>query len=302
MTRTAARRALPFAVPPGRVMRVLALGLLIASVLAGCTSTGTQTPAASGGMGMSGGPTPGPEMGLGVVAGKGEATIEIAKESSSARGVQVVSVRSPEAGWLVVVSLDAPGGILGRMRVPAGDSSDLVVPLDTVDASRVRVRLHADAGSTGVFEYDPNRPERSPDKPVFVSGDPIEGDIRLTLYGVEAPQNLGQIRVSDQKLAADGRLLVDYVRLPGPSWVAVHVMEDGVPGPLVGWLARGAGESFAFGVPLEGAKPGDTLMVTVHVDRGELAEFEYEVSAPLTSIDQPYTANGLIVAQNVTLE
>lgn len=251
---------------------------------------------------MAGGPTPGPGMGLGVVAKKGSALIEMAAESSSARGVEVASVRSPAAGWLVVVSLDAPGGVLGRLRVPAGLSRDLLVPLDTLDASRVRVRLHADAGSKGVFEYDPNRPERSPDKPVFVSGDPIEGNIALSLYGVEAPQNLGQIRVSDQKLAADGRLLVDYVRLPGPSWVAVHVMEDGAPGPLVGWTARGAGESFAFGVPLQGVKPGDTLMVTVHVDRGQVNEFEYEVGAPLTSIDQPYTANGIIVAQNVTLK
>ncbi len=282
-------------------LALLASALLIALLLVACTTGEPEAGAEGGGMMGAGGPTPGPGMGLGVVAAKGSADIEIAQESSSAKGVEVERLLSPEPGWLVVCSLDAPGGILGKLQVPAGESTDLIVPLDTVDASRVRVRLHTDAGSDGVFEYDPTRPERSPDKPVFVEETPIEGDTRLTLYGVEAPQNLGSMQVLDQKLA-DGVLTVDYVRLPGPSWIAVHVMENGVPGPLVGWLERGEGESFKSGVPLIGTKPGDELMVTIHIDRGQVGDFEYEVAAPLTSIDQPYTANGLIVAQQVVLQ
>jgi len=281
--------------------------ILAASVLvSACSSTesGAQ-PGSGGGSGMgmgSGGPTEGPEMGLGVIAAKGKADIELADESDSTKGVAVKRIVSPEEGWLVVVSLDAPGGVLGKVRVPAGESENVIVPLDTADASKVRVRLHADAGRSSVFEYDPVRPDRSADKPVFVEGDPIEGDIILTRYGVEAPQNLGSMLVSDQRLGGDGELLVDYVRLPGPSWIAVHVMENNVPGRLVGWVQRYEGESFDIQVPIEGASPGDMLMVTIHIDRNEIGAFEYEVEAPLTSIDQPYTANGLIVAKNVKLE
>jgi len=295
---------------PRRTLRVVPLiALLLAttvlmSACSGTAESGAQSASGGGsGMGMgSGGPTEGPEMGLGVIAAEGEAEMDLADESTSLKGVAVDRVVSPEAGWVVVVSLDAPGGILGKVRVPAGESEDVIVPLDTADASKVRVRLHADGGRSSVFEYDPNRPSRSSDKPVFVEGDPIEGDITLTAYGVEAPQNLGSMLVQDQRLGGDGAVLVDYVRLPGPSWIAIHVMENNVPGRLVGWVQRYEGESFDVQVPIEGASPGEMLMVTIHIDRNNIGDFEYEVEAPLTSIDQPYTANGLIVAKNIRLQ
>lgn len=280
----------------------LAASLLFALCVAGCSSAGSEAEG-SGGMGMGGsGPTPGPGMGLGVVAPRGSSELEAPEENRSAKGVMVDRVLAPSPGWLVVRSLSSPGGVLGRVRVPEGVSRDVVVPLDAADASRVRVALHVDRGQSSVFEYDPNRPERSFDKPIFVDGDPIEADVDLELYGVEAPQNLGAMLVKDQKLGEGGTLLVEYVRLPGPSWVAVHIMEDGVPGRLLGWVPRGKGESFSFPVPLTGAHPGDELMVTLHIDRGVIGEFEYDVSSPLNAVDQPFTANGLIVAQNVTLQ
>lgn len=283
---------------------LLAVLLGVSVVLSACSTSDSDAQAGSGsGMGMgSGGPTEGPEMGLGVIAAPGEAEIELAKESTSVKGVEVKRIVAPEESWLVVVSLDAPGGILGKIRIPAGENADVIVPLDTADTSRVRVRLHTDAGRSNVFEYDPTRPERSNDKPVFVEGDPVEGDITLTAYGVEAPQNLGSMLAKDQRLRADGMLLVDYVRLPGPSWIAVHRMVDGVPGPLVGWVSRPEGESFDVEVPIEGVSPGDMLMVTVHIDRGEVGTFEYEVEGPLTSVDQPYTANGIIVSKNIQMQ
>ena len=293
---------------PRRTSAILLIVLLlcVSIVLSACSTADSDAQAGSeggSGMGMgSGGPTEGPEMGLGVIAAAGEAEIELDQESASVKGVEVKRIVAPEDSWLVVVSLDAPGGVLGKVRIPAGERTDVIVPLDTADASRVRVRLHADAGRASVFEYDPTRPERSNDKPIFVEGEPVEGEITLTAYGVEAPQNLGSMLAKDQRLRADGMLLVDYVRLPGPSWIAVHRMVDGVPGPLVGWVPRPEGESFDVEVPIEGVSAGDMLMVTVHIDRGEVGAFEYEVEAPLTSVDQPFTANGIIVSKNIRLQ
>lgn len=254
-------------------------------------------------MGMvDSGKTAGPGMGLGVVAAADDAELELAESSVSSDGVEVQRVVSPGPGWLVVVSLEPGSGILGRLAVPSGESVGLSVPLDTLDASLVRVRLQVDRGSTGEFEFDPARPERSPDKPVFVGGECVEGDIALTGYGIAAPQNFGWLSVKDQRIGDDGMLHVDYARLPGPSWIAAHVMVDGVPGPLVGWVSRGAGESFDIDVPVEGVAKGDMLMVTVHADRGVAGEFEYRVDHPLTSIDQPYVSNGIVVSENITLQ
>ncbi|MDO9107993.1 MAG: hypothetical protein Q7U89_03270, partial [Coriobacteriia bacterium] len=266
--------------------------------LTGCATQSSD----SGAMGMAdGGSTPGPGMGLGVVAANGDASLEVAEESSSAQGILVSRVVSPGDGWLVIRSVAAPYGVLGRVRVESGESRDVLVTLDAADSAFVRVALHADRGHHRVFEYDPVRPQRSFDKPVFVDQVPVENDIVITNFGVEAPQNLASVAVKDQELGPDGSLLVDYVRLPGPSWVAVHIMSDGVPGRLLGWLARGKGESFAFSVPLDGAEAGDRVMVTLHADLGEIFRFEYDVSGPLGSIDQPYSASGIVVAKTVLL-
>lgn len=240
-------------------------------------------------------------MGLGVVASPDDALLELAESSSATDGVAVQRVVSPGPGWVVVVSLEPGSGILGKLAVPAGESAGLSVPLDTLDASLVRIRLQVDRGKVGEFEFDAARPERSPDKPVFVDGECVESDITLTGYGVPAPQNFGWLSVKDRALGDNGMLRIDYARLPGPSWIAAHVMVDGVPGPLVGWVQRGAGESFDVDVPVKGVAKGDMLMVTVHVDRGTPGEFEYQVDKPLTSIDQPYTSNGIIVSENITL-
>lgn len=272
---------------------------LLALPLTGCAAQDSD----AGSMGMeAGGPTPGPGMGLGVVAARGEASIEIAEESSSAEGILVRRVVSPGAGWLVIRSRMAPYGVLGRVHVDAGESRDILVTLDAADSAFVRVALHADHGRDQVFEFDPIRPERSFDKPVFVDQAPLEGDVLIANFGIEAPQNLASMVVKDQQLGPEGSLLVDYVRLPGPSWVAVHIMSDGVPGRLLGWVARGRGESFAFRVPLDGVQAGDQVMVTLHADRGEILQFEYDVSGPLGSIDQPYTASGIVVAKAVLLQ
>ncbi|MBU4555389.1 MAG: hypothetical protein KJ747_00765 [Actinobacteria bacterium] len=272
---------------------------LLAAPLTGCAAQDAD----SGAMGMAaGGPTPGPGMGLGIVAADGDASLQVAEESSSAEGILVQRVVSPGAGWLVVRSLIEPYGVLGRVHIDAGESRDVLVTLDAADSAFARVALHADRGSRQVFEYDPLRPERSFDKPVFVDQVPVESDVAISNFGIEAPQNMASMVVKDQQLGPDGSLLVDYVRLPGPSWVAVHIMSDGVPGRLVGWVARGKGESFAFRVPLDGVQAGDRVMVTLHADTGEILQFEYDVSGPLGSIDQPYTASGIVVAKAVLLQ
>jgi hypothetical protein len=268
------------------------------AALAGCAGrdvVGDARPA--GGMGMGGS---GSAMVSGVVAASGSATLAPGAVADASGALTIPRVVSPGSAWIVVRSASAPGGVLGAALVPAGESRDVKVRLATLDGARVRIALHADRGTPGVFEFDPASPERSLDKPVYVDNLPIEREAAIGGYAVEAVPNSVLLMVEDQRSPV-GALRVRYLLLPGPAWISVNLVEKGLPGRRVGLLARPAGESQEIDVPLDAPAGPGGLAVTVFADRGRIGTFEYDAADPLGSTDRPYSSAGVVATQRIRI-
>ncbi len=82
--------------------------------------------------------------------------------------VTVARVVATEPGWIVIhADKDGnPGPILGKTQVQAGENLNVVVAIDTANATpRLHAMLHVDHGTAGTFEFP-----GGPDVPVKVEG------------------------------------------------------------------------------------------------------------------------------------
>ncbi|MDO8963902.1 MAG: hypothetical protein Q7W30_05340 [Coriobacteriia bacterium] len=276
--------------------------LTLAVFASGCAASSSDgAGAAEGGMGMSGASPGASNIMFGSIAASGSAVVEPASPALSARGIRLARVVAPVDGWIVARSFDATGAVLGATRVARGESRDVLVPLGAVDGGPVRVALHTDRGRTGVLEYDPVRPERAIDKPIFAGGDPVEIVTPLSGYGVEAIPNTALIMVEPQDRGSQA-VIVEYLLVPDASWILVNVSDRGVPGRRLGIVGKAAGEYQEIAVPLKaGPVPGSVteLVVTVLADRGERGRLEFSETDPLGSVDQPWRSAGVVVSQRV---
>jgi hypothetical protein len=236
----------------------------------------------------------------GAIAARKNASMELGPNASTAQGVRVKALLAPADGWVVVRSTIEPGSVLGKTRVSKGPSRDILVKLDAAEGADVRVAFHADAGTRGVFEFDPERPELSLDKPVAVDGKPMEARLALDSYGVEAVANSVLMLVDDQSVRG-GKLTITYLLLPAPAWVSVNLVENGLPGRQVGLILRPSGESQQVVVPVEGVDSGQ-LVVTLFADTGRAGAFEFSLADPLGSADQPFKSAGVVVSQRIDVE
>ncbi len=285
--------------------RLLAIAILaLALATAGCSSTADSEPPAAapaggmgGGMGGSGGAM---DAMSGVVAAADSASITIGPNASTPTGVLVESVIAPADGWVVVHSAAPPGIVLGTAPVRKGKNTDVAVKLTSVDAAVVDIVLHVDKGTKDAFDYDPDRPELSLDKPVVAGGVPIRQQIPLTAFGVEALANAALMRVEDQSVVND-TIVIDYLLLPGAAWVSVNRVEDGLLGESVGTQFRPAGESQEVQVPVKGVTPGE-YAVTIIADRGQPGVLEFNPADQFASVDQPYKSAGVIVGDTISIK
>jgi hypothetical protein len=285
-------------------MRVAANRLLVAGLLcalaictSGCASPQTPTPGGSSGMGMDGGSASG-GMGAGVIAASRDASMSTPVFESVSGTIRLPRVLAPADGWVVGRSA-ITGGVLGATPVAAGENRDVALQLAAIDGRQVRVALFVDRGARGVLEFDADRPSASLDKPVSVDGAPVESSLTLSGWGAETDPNTVLVMVEGQPAGAT--LEVGYLLVPTASWVEVRRIEKGVPGPRLGLILRPAGEFQGFAVPIEGARAGDELLVTVHADRGTLGVFEPGVRGCLSGVDQPWVAAGVAATQRVRL-
>ena len=198
-------------------------------LVAGCSSAGSERPQASatGGMGLGGSAG---AMASGAVASAKDAGLSVKPGASTKRGITVAEVRAPADGWVVVRSLTLPGAVLGSTWVPKGLSRDVAVGLTAADGANVRISLHVDPGQPKVLDYDPAKPERSADKPVVVNRAALEEQLVLDALGAEVVPNAALIKVEDQAVKEGVKTTVDYLLLPGASWISVNAVEDGLPG------------------------------------------------------------------------
>ena len=108
----------------------------------------------------------------------GPASIGADDQSGDGTAVTVASVSLPTEGF-VVIHADAdgaPGPILGRTDLlPAGDSADVVVSLDTAIEADATVfpMAHVDANANGEYEFMP------PDTTIDVPAATVDGTVAV---------------------------------------------------------------------------------------------------------------------------
>lgn len=116
-----------------------------------------------------------------------------------------------------------------------------------------------------------------------------------TMVGIIASKKSASVEVMDQP-GAKGSIKVAKVQVPGPSWIAVHLDDKGMPGKRVGLQSVPAGNSTDVEVKLDGVKLTDKLIVAVHADRGIVGKFEFDKKLFDASPDKPYFVGGMELA------
>ncbi len=109
---------------------------------------------------------------FGVKADAGTASIEVADQPGATTTLKVDRALAPTGAWIVVHLDDngMPGKRVGLLQIPAGESLDVTVELDSSIelTDKVFVAVHADRGVAGEFEFDMDDKVGSPDQPFFV--------------------------------------------------------------------------------------------------------------------------------------
>ena len=78
----------------------------------------------------------------------------------------------PQPGWITVNTAEngLPGERVGLQFRPAGESQEVVVPVDGAVPGEHFVTVHTDSGQAGSFEFAPSSPMGSPDQPFKAAG------------------------------------------------------------------------------------------------------------------------------------
>jgi len=118
------------------------------------------------------------------------------------------------------------------------------------------------------------------------------------MTGVVANKATASIEVMDQP-GAKGSITVASVNVPGRSWIAVYLDDNGKPGKRIGLQAIPAGSSTDVKVKLDDVTLTDKLIVAVHADRGIVGTFEFSPDNFDASPDKPYFVDGMELAMEV---
>ena len=118
------------------------------------------------------------------------------------------------------------------------------------------------------------------------------------MVGVVATKNVASVEVMDQP-GAKGSITVASVKVPGPSWIAVHLDDNGMPGQRIGLQAIPAGTSRDVVVKIDDIALTDKLIVAVHADAGIIGTFEFSKDAFDSSPDKPYFVGGMELAMEL---
>ena len=115
------------------------------------------------------------------------------------------------------------------------------------------------------------------------------------MIGIVATKAIATVEVMDQP-GAKGSIRVASVNVPGPSWIAVHLDDNGMPGKRIGLQRVPAGRSTDVSIKIDGVTLTDKLIVAVHADRGIAGVFEFSPGNFDASPDKPYFVDGMELA------
>jgi hypothetical protein len=242
----------------------------------------------------------------GLAVPSGSAALDVTDQTGFTDTVVVRSAVAPVDAWLVVQTVGAdglPGMPLGVRRLPAGRSAELTVPVTIMGRAPtvLYVSLFADRGVVGTFEADMARMEASKDRPLMVDGRALVRRVKVEPYGVQVRMTQAMI-AGPRRLRIGGDVKIDSVLSPSPAWVVVRrVGQDSAVGAVVGVAPVRSGTTTDVIVPLPGVEPGIRLQAALHADLGIRDVFEFDPAVLSASPDRPYYADGMEVADWVTM-
>ena len=262
----------------------------------------------------------GPVYGLAVPTGV--AAITMSDQRDVIHSVRVDKVVSPVPGWLIVQAdwnEGIPDAVLGSKWVPAGESRNVVIGLDTRSPMprRIYVTLLADQGKPHVLEYFvPLRPgmtsmrgmgstlgtggatgvAATKDKPLISGGSVVTAHVNVKPLSFSVGPE--QASIASASLAKDATsVVIPQVVAPAQSWISVSLKgESGQTGTLLGTKLVAAGLHKDVVVPLKQQPGPGTVIATLHVDLGTLGQFDFSPLDLASSPDQPYVAGGQTVS------
>jgi hypothetical protein len=123
--------------------------------------------------------------------------------------------------------------------------------------------------------------------------------------GIAVRYDQAGLKVSDQK-AVTASLTIDWLVVPGPSWVIVRADNGAMaPGPIIGKAHVDAGESTNVQIAVEATPLPHAAVATLIADRGQPGVLEFASAMPpsgsaggatASSADKPYVADGAVVS------
>lgn len=191
----------------------------------------------------------------------------------------VAQVVAPDGGWLVLHADAVDGPVLAAQQLRTGVSRDIGLAVDPYAATETMVAvLHADAGTTGTFEFP------GPDMPLLEDDEPVRTPFSVT---IDVPQPL--LVVADQAVGEDGLVRVDEIVAPAPAWLVAYASEEGVAGRLLAYSRVPVGRSNDVMLRLNWRDATPDLLLALLEDAGTVRAFDADEPAVL-SAGNPVTA------------
>jgi len=259
--------------------RMVLLGSIAALLLGACGAG-----AGSGGYGYRDEQAP-------TAASSAEAFVVVSDQDASGGQVRIDEVETSGPAWVVIHtdSNGGPGPVIGYAAVPGGASTDVVVDIDSGDATPVLfAMLHTDAGVVGTYEF--------PGADV-----PLAGERTNVPFNVNLAAQEPQVLAVDQSVV-DGTVTIDKVVATGPGWIVIHTEVNGGSGPVVGYAPVSAGVNTQVSVELDVSAATPWLYAMLHEDAGAVGTYEFPGSDVPVAGEQTNPRFGLQVSEGPTVE
>jgi len=192
-------------------------------------------------------------------------SVKVGDQDAMGGAVTIDEVVAADAGWLAIhITKDgAPGPVIGQSQVEAGSNMGVTVDIDLDQATgQLFAMLHLDAGTAGEYEFPGD------DGPVVVDGQVVNVPFNATFPITPS------VSVGDQD-ASEGTVTIDRVVAAEPGWLAIHIVKDGGPGPVVGRAPVIVGNNADVSVEVDLMMATGQLFAMLHVDAGTAGEYEF---------------------------
>lgn len=207
-------------------------------------------------------------------------SVTVSDQLSLDGSVLIDQVTAADPGFIVIHADSgegSPGPVVGFAPVAAGESADIVVPVDPAGVTTTLfAMLHVDTGEPGAYEFGQ---VEGTDGPVIVDGAPVAPG-----FAVE------YLRAFDQ-FVEEGSIAIASVATAQDGWIVVHADNgEGGPGPVLGTAPVATGTSTDVSVALDG-EITETLFPMLHVDTGEVGVYEF---GTVEGADGPVVVDGQV--------